>query len=248
MALINWTSAFQTTPAGTDAMSVVDDRIRELKEQISRRLEQGGHGLYDDPNAVGHGLTPASANDGRHVVDSGGAGIGPDIYKDDGTTKLVTYTNAAATMVSGSTWIGTNVTNGNNPGHGHDVSFVVYIPQVATGRVPGVMFHNLGNGTIELLDVVTRCWTAPGAATLTTDMHRLDNTYTDPTSTATPPDDGTIFTTPPIVASGNFVSAASVINTGGSMHQLAVGEAWVFEIVTNDTADDIFMLLKVRRV
>ncbi len=226
MALVNWTSAFQLTPAGTDAMSVVDDRINELKEQVARRGEQGGHGYYDDPNSVGHGLTPAAANDGRHVIDSGGSGIGPDIYLADGTTKMVTYSVTGAAMASGQTWSGPNVTTGENPGHGHDVTVVVYLPQVATGLVSGVIYHNLGNGAITLIECKLQCWTAPGAGGLSVDINKLDNTHGDPADLATPPNDGTVFTVIPTIASGLFLGAAATIDA--AKDELAVGEAWVF--------------------
>lgn len=247
MPIVNWTAAFQASPAGTDTMDTVDDKIRELKEQISLRWEQGGHANTRDPNSVGHSIPANDAHDGRHVVDAGGSGVGPDIWKSDMSGRTVIWSDTACTAQSGITWVGENVTTGSNPGHEHDTTMVVYLPQTTTGRVTGVMYHNLGNGTLYLQEAVVRCWTAPGAATLTVDIHRLDNTYTDPAATSTPPDDDTIFSTPPVVGNGNFVSAASVINTGGSMEELAVGEAWVFEIDTNDTADDIFVILKVRR-
>lgn len=102
MALINWTAGFEGTPAGSDPGSVIDDRIQELKEQIARRLEQGGQILTDDPRGI-HAANSHSNRDGRHVVDAGGAGIGPDIYKSpttdpDVNTKLVAYTDAGVSI------------------------------------------------------------------------------------------------------------------------------------------------------
>lgn len=246
MALVNWTTAFQATPSGTDPMSVVDDNINEQKEQISRRGEQGGHAYYDDPNTVSHGLTPNSAFDGRHVVDAGGAGISPHWYKADGTTQLVTVSDTGAAMVAGSAWSGTNVTTGDNPGHGHDVTINVYLPQVATGRVEGVIFHNTGNGTVTLIACRLQCWTAPGGGGLTVDIHKLDDTYGDPTATGTPPDDGTVFTIKPLVASGLFLGAPATIDAGKD--ELAEGEAWVFEIDANTGADEITVIMQINRV
>lgn len=244
MALVSWTSGYEGLPLGTAAMSTVDDQIRELKEQIGRRLEQGGHALTQDPRSI-HALSAVDANDGRHIVDSGGSGISPHWYKSDGTTQLVTVSDTGAAMVAGSTWSGGNVTTLNNPGHGHDVTWNVYLPSTATGRVTGVMFHNLGNGTVTLISCKIQCWTAPGAGGLTVDIHKLDNTHTDPASTGAD-DDGTVFTVKPTIGSGNFLSAAATIDA--AKDECAVGEAWVFEIDTNDAADDIHVAMQVRRV
>ena len=84
MALIAWDAAYELTPAGSDAKSGGDDRIREDKEQVRRRFQAGGHLMQD--------ATPAL--DGRHAVDAGGAGVSPDIYKSDKATKLLYFVDA----------------------------------------------------------------------------------------------------------------------------------------------------------
>lgn len=244
MALESWTSGYEGLPLGTAAMSTVDDQLRELKEQVGRRYEQGGHVLTQDPRSL-HSVSAVDANDGRHVVDAGGSGISPHRYKSDGTTELVTCSDTGEAMVAGSNWSGGNVTTGENPGHGHDVSWNVYLPSTAVGRVTAVMFHNLGNGTVVLISCKIQCWTAPGAGGLTVDIHKLDNTHTDPNSTGAD-DDGTVFSTKPVIASGLFLSAAATIDL--AKDECAVGEAWVFEIDTNDAADDIHVIMQVRRV
>lgn len=245
MALIAWTSGYEGLPLGTAAMSTVDDQIREFKENVGRRWEQGGHALTSDPRSI-HSLSAVDANDGRHVVDSGGSGISPHWYKSDGTTELVTVSDTGADMVAGSAWSGGNVTTLNNPGHGHDVTWNVYLPSTAVGRVPGVMFHNLGNGTVVLISCKIQCWTAPSGGSLIVDIHKLDNTHGDPNSTGAD-DDGTVFSTKPTITTTNFLSGAATIDL--AKDECAVGEAWVFEIDANSFgADDIHVIMEVRRV
>ena len=89
MATENWDGAYEATPSNTDKRHLGDDEFRDMKKNVRESLQQGGH--YD-PSAT---VVPSTAeNDrGRHVVDAGGAGVGPDIYQADATTKLVTYTD-----------------------------------------------------------------------------------------------------------------------------------------------------------
>lgn len=76
MAIILWD---ETAPAGGSKIRLGDDRIRELKEQIRLRNLQGGR-IYGQATL---------AEEGRNAIDAGGAGVGPHIYKADGSTLLL---------------------------------------------------------------------------------------------------------------------------------------------------------------
>lgn len=91
MATENWDSTYEATPSNTDKRHLGDDEFRDMKKNIRESLQQGGH--YDPSATV---VPSTTENDrGRHVVDAGGAGVGPDIYESDGTTKLVEYTDTS---------------------------------------------------------------------------------------------------------------------------------------------------------
>jgi len=68
-------SGFETSPAGNDQRSIVDDKIRQLKLAIRERLAQGGHYVLD--------ATPPYSKDGRHVRGSFA------LYRADATTKML---------------------------------------------------------------------------------------------------------------------------------------------------------------
>lgn len=87
---VNWNSTFKDIPAGSDARSNGDDVIRELKLAIQEREKLGGHIWVDAASSTTH--------DGKHAVNAGGAGVSPDIYKADKTTKLVAYTDTDITF------------------------------------------------------------------------------------------------------------------------------------------------------
>jgi hypothetical protein len=246
MALINWTAGFEGTPAGSDPGSVIDDRIQELKEQIGRRLEQGGHILSDDPRSV-HIANSQSARDGRHVVDAGGSGIGPDIYKSptadaDINTKLITYADTGAAMVAGSDWSGGNVTTGNDPGHGHHATLVIPLPATATGRVEGVVFENRGNGVLTLVDMRLICFTPPSGGTVNVDIQ--SHTVADATDPGTAGSSVIDPNTHPTIADGDYSGSVQSVFSDAT---LDVGDAWTFDIDAINGALDVSLVLKVLR-
>ena len=109
-------------PAESDKVGLGDDEFRFFRDDNTERSREGG---------VEWGTSVTT--DGRHCV---GIGNGPDIYKADKATKLVTYADTGATMVAGSSWSGGNVTTGNNPGHGHTGTIVVRVSgTVSTGQI-----------------------------------------------------------------------------------------------------------------
>ena len=79
-----WSTAFELTPAGTASRKEGDDRIRELKVSVRERLLLGGHYMTLAATDIDKG--------GRHTVGMGGDG-GPHIYKSDGTTRLISFTD-----------------------------------------------------------------------------------------------------------------------------------------------------------
>lgn len=248
MALINWTAGFEGTPSGGDPGNVIDNRIQEHKENIRLRGEQGGHIFTDDPGGK-HAANSHSDRDGRHVVDAGGAGVSPDIYKSpavdpDVNTKLITFTDGGAAMVAGSSWSGGNITTGDDPGHGHHATLVIPLPATGTGRVEGVVFENRGNGDLTVKEARLICFTAPAGGVVDVDI----NVYT--VALATDPGAGgtgvSIFggNPHPTIAAGDWAGAAVAAFNDAVLN---VGEAWIFDIDSINSALDITVILKVHR-
>ena len=228
MAVVLWQGAYETVPVGTDAGSTLDDVIRSFKEQIRLRMEYGGHNMWE--------ATPNENYDGRHCVDAGGSGVSPHIYKADKTTKLVDITDARVYVTE--------------PLYGSQATSIIPIPSLpAATRIPGLMIINGGAGTLVLDDARLFAGTPPSGGALTVDMHRLADTFTDPTATADPPDDGSIWNTIPSIADGLYkagpFSDFSAISTSS---QLAVGEAWVFELDAVNGANNILFTLQTHRI
>lgn len=74
MAIVTWDSAYEAIPAGSEKRSLGDDRIRDLKEQIRRRV------------AVGHVAQHATnTHDGKHAVYGSSD---PSWYKSNLTDKI----------------------------------------------------------------------------------------------------------------------------------------------------------------
>lgn len=96
MATEAWDATYETTPTNTDKRHLGDDEFRDTKRNIRETLQQGGH--YD-PNAISRGTATENTR-GRHVVDGGGAGLGPDIYQSDASTKLVGYADTQVTCMA----------------------------------------------------------------------------------------------------------------------------------------------------
>ena len=80
MATTEWSNSFEASPVGSAARSQGDDRIRELKQAIRERAENGGHYMQDNVNPY--------SKDGRHVQNMGG---GPHWYKSDAVTKEMEF-------------------------------------------------------------------------------------------------------------------------------------------------------------
>jgi len=231
MALLEWSVAFEATPAGTDAGSVLDDRIKELKEQVRRRFHQAGQCIQI--------ATPNEDRDGRHAVDADGAGTGPDIYKSDFVTKLVTYDD--------------NYIESSEPVFGYVSTAIVPLPLPAVGRVPGIVIHNRGEGYLKLEEVTLGCLGTVAGAGLVVDIHRLTSAWQAHAdgyaATANPPDEGTIWNAKPTIAAaakygGPFTSFSLTL---ANPQLLNIGEAWVIEADSINGATDVFMTMKVSR-
>lgn len=91
MAIAAWD---ETAPAGASKIRLGDDEIRNTKEQIRRRENQGGH-IWD---------AGALAEEGRHAIDAGGAGVGPHLYESDGSTLIIEYQTNILAEIASSTW------------------------------------------------------------------------------------------------------------------------------------------------
>lgn len=75
----------ETFPAVGQSVSLGPQDFHELRQDVRERARQGGH-IYNAADL---------AEEGRHAVDAGGAGIGPHLFKADGSTKLIDITSDA---------------------------------------------------------------------------------------------------------------------------------------------------------
>lgn len=241
MPLAPWTVAWEGLPNGAaQPVSDLDDSDRDIKAQVGLRLEQGGHILTQDPHGVGHGAAAADSKDGRHVIDSGGAGISPDIYKSaavDATlsTKLVSFTDSYLSC--------------SEPIYGVQYTAHVQLPPVDGARCTGVIIYNRGAGTLRLLQADLVCFTAPAGGSLVVDIHRLDSAFTDP-NTVGADDEGSVWNTIPSVAAGAFKGGpfTDFSLVLANPQDLVLGDAWVFEVDSLNGAGSIVMQLKLVRV
>lgn len=226
----------EANPLGTDNVSDGDNEFRTLKKAIRERMDNGGHEWQD--NTV-------NAQQGRHVLS--------DIYKSDTTTVLVDYADALVTInedltvLAGKTLTADGVTSGNDPGHKHHVTLVIPLPITTTGRIPGPVFTNRGNGTLEVVEAQLQCWTAPTVGAETVKITKLAGVTTATNPASASGTDVTFGTGNPTIAVGSFYSDVETTASGG--HQLAVGDAWVFDCTAHDSGAvaDINLILKVLR-
>lgn len=247
MAYVGWTASFEDTPAGTDPVSSIDDKFSEFKEQTRRLLLAAGVNL-PDISVTEDGTTPHTPGTkagipGVLMVDAGGSGLGGQIWMSDGSAKVMDPTDAGVNFPTATPATGGNITTLNNPGHGHDVTLAVVLEPITTGRVPGVIFENRGNGDITLLHARLIAWTAPSGGSVVVQMVLLDSAYTNPATDA-----GTdVFTSGnrPSVSDGNNRGAVWATIDDATLEE---GEAWVFEADSISGAGLLTLLLKVRRV
>jgi hypothetical protein len=82
MAVVSWNAAFELTPAGDDSPDTIDDRIRELKENIRYRLDKEHNLDFAD----------ASADQGWHTMGSAKIYVGTSepTQRPDNSTALDT--------------------------------------------------------------------------------------------------------------------------------------------------------------
>ncbi len=215
----------ETNPAGSRDPRLGDDDIRQFKKALRERMDNGGHS-WENPSGT-------DSEAGRHRCDPSTRKF--TIYEDDGSTAAFEVDDNLLTITATSTYqlVGPR-----------DTTMNIAIGGAATGRVPGVMVVNRGNGTLTLLEVQTQAFVAPAGAAFDLDINFFTvASGTNPLTTA-----GTsIFAAPgdhPTIAVGQFASA---VKTAFSDATLAVGEAWVFDIDALNAAGGVVLTMKVRR-
>lgn len=87
MATLTWDAAYEALPSGSEAISLGDDRIRNLKRDIRERMTQGGHIMQDTTNT----------NDGKHCVNADGSGKFR-IFRANKTDEIITTTDSVTTI------------------------------------------------------------------------------------------------------------------------------------------------------
>jgi hypothetical protein len=87
MATRTWDAAYEAIPAGSEQISLGDDRIRNLKVDVRERFSQGGHVIQDTTNS----------NDGKHAVNADGSGKFR-VFRADKTTEIITTTDSVVTI------------------------------------------------------------------------------------------------------------------------------------------------------
>ncbi len=220
-----------TSPAGGDDPRLGDNVIRDTTTAVHERMRNGGH-KWETSAAL-------DTEAGRHVcgVEFDSSGTGSPLagefyfYASDGSTKVGTIGDSTAADPSRLDF-GSFAIRGKRI-----VSLAVPLVTGATGRVPGIIFHNHSGATMTLLSARLVCFTAPSGSALDVDMNVLASGYTDPTAAGT-----SIFGTHTTIAAGSKVGTAI---TAFNDATLAADEAWVWDADALNSAADIVMQLKL---
>lgn len=255
MAYTEWNLSFEQTPSGGDPGAVLDNRIKELKEQL--RFIALGAGLRipaiaDDTNAmlnvpVDEYVQAAHGDDG--VGDSKRS---PHIYKADGTTKLMTVN---ANDIDFLLATGVNIDSGDDPGHSHSGTLSIGMPGTVVGRVSDLVFWNMGNGPITLLGARINCYDKPTGADAAVNIYEVVDPFgvgptvdpdVDGSGNAVFDDGGAVADFRPTCLADDFYGAITTTILSGQ-ETLASGDAWFFDIETINGASGITLHLQVRR-
>jgi hypothetical protein len=242
MATREWSNAYELVPAGSDAGSTLDEVIKNLKVDIRERAHQGGI-VFKSSTTAEDGLACRANADNNSTSWA--------LYQADKSTKMIdpsdddTLDVDADIVLAGAHVItGGNVTTGNNPGHGHDVTVGLPLPISATGRIVGPIYHNDGNGNIELQGARLVSFGTPASTAVVIQMDQVASGYSNP-NTATGTD---VFANPNeptlAVAARTTAQFTTIANS-----TLEPGEAWLFDCDAFDSgATDLWIFLEIRRV
>ena len=215
----------EAVPAGSRDPRLGDDDIRSLKLAIRQRMDNGGQ-VWEAPSGL-------DTEAGRHRCDPTARTF--IIYEDDASTPIVTINDSTQLVTVASPYHIVGI---------RDTTMNIAIGGAATGRVPGVMIVNRGNGDLTLLEIQTQSFTAVAGAAFDLDV----NVFTVASATNPLTVAGTsIFAGAgdhPTIAVGQFASA---VKTTFADATLAVGEAWVFDIDALNSASGVVVTMKVRR-
>lgn len=223
----------ESKPADGDVLSQGDDEIRKFKLDVRQRMQAGGVLCADSVNT-----------DGLHAVNAGGAGVGPDIYKSDKATKLLSFTNSSVDAGTGVNITGGNVTSGTDPGHLHTGAIAIQVPgALLSGRIKASFRVPVrASLTLSVVKVSIVVFTAPTAAVLRVNIVRIQNplTTTDRTTGGT-----SIFTATgdrPAIAIGQFSASATANISNGVFN---AGDEFVAEIDSTGFASAADLTIQV---
>lgn len=169
MATLTWDAAYEATPAGSDAVSGGDDRIRELKVAVRERMLVGGHLWQETTNT----------HDGKHTVNADGSGAW-NVYKTDKTTVALEVTDTTIKADSTLEW---QNSSGDPLTRRRRMIAWTYIGEVITGSADWPMIELRAVGATEgatLVEVGAIVKTAPTGATLDVDLHWSPAADTNP--------------------------------------------------------------------
>lgn len=225
-----------TTPADSDKVGKGDDEIRNLRVDIQERDAEGGH------------VTGVSVViDGRHAVDAGGStnGSSPDIYKSNGTDRLLAFTDAGVTLdpdaLGGIEWAGPGITSnlaaGPDPGHTHTGAIIFAIPGVVpTGRA---LLAYLAPRALTITSGDLICFVTPTATNCTAQVHiaSAPALSDNPNSIS----DLLVFNTEPAIIPGNFAANSVDFTTTA----VAAGDWLIAEVTASSAVEDLMIILTV---
>ncbi|MEE8489939.1 MAG: hypothetical protein V3S43_06350 [Acidimicrobiia bacterium] len=236
----NWD---ENDPAGSQAVRLGDNRIRETKRQVRERLNNGGHKWINGALDVDEGKHQCGVQGTTDVLDlsiDAAAALnlevrGPTaasnssrIQAGDGIDGSAPYVFVADTL------------------QGKRIHPVVVPLPTAVGRTAGLYYYNNTGFTITILEVDAYANTAPAATALDIDIHLHAIAWSDLSVLGTGTSINTTANPTISIAAGS--RRAATPTTSFDDATLAIGEVLAFEIDTLSAADGIVLFLKVQRV
>ena len=259
---VQWTPA---VPADSDDPRDGASDIRDLKQALHERLNNGGH-KWD---SVGAGT---DTEDGRHCCGVEEADVWNVYESADHDTICFQVNETTFEVLAGDEAESANaftlkidtieadrinsvdataVADGFLRGYRYH-SVAVPLPGSATGVQPGVLFKNMpGNGALVIDMIQLMCFGTPVTTNLEVDVNYITSASTA-TNTPDPSTGGTTILAAVLqVTAGDFWGAeltTGAFTGAANSYSLAEGDALQFAIDTLSAATDIVVLLRVRRI
>lgn len=164
--VVTWDTAFTNTPAGSDGMNTVDNKIQEFKDAIDERMQKNHYwrnSVTDnakDQDGMHKYIVQATESDPTAIADAGisyvkdSAGVKPEKYFRDEDGNIVQFTDAGALGVAGQAIKGnlTGVTGDFSGAVGIDGNFDINTNKVTIAAATG---NTVIAGTLNVTGEIT---------------------------------------------------------------------------------------------